>query len=45
MYFKKCNWEEVAEYKLRNLSLVFLGPRRKHFILALTRFFLGSTRV
>ena len=24
---------------LRNLSLVFLGPRRKHFILKLTRFF------
>ena len=43
--FKKCNWEEVAEHKLRNLSLVFLGPRRKHFTLKLTRFFLGSPRV
>ena len=39
IYFKKCNWEEVAEHKLRNLSLVFLGPRRKHFTLKLTRFF------
>ena len=36
---KKCNREEVAEYKLRNLNLVFLGPRRKHLTLALTKFF------
>ena len=39
MHFKICNWEEVTEHKVRNLSLVFLGPRRKHFTLALTRFF------